>query len=108
MSTVELLRAEPTHPVHNSITVPTVSRLLRATLYGATVFLSFFLMLIFMTYNVSFARRPIVNTCSSPQAYLILAVVLGAAIGHYVFGGRMDVNAVLSGAGPAGKTMACH
>ena len=32
--------------------VPPVSRTLRAALYGATVFLSFFLMLVFMTYNV--------------------------------------------------------
>lgn len=33
--------------------VPFVPRLLRSVLYGASVFLSFFLMLIFMTYNVS-------------------------------------------------------
>lgn len=32
--------------------VPLVSRAIRASLYGATVFLSFFLMLVFMTYNV--------------------------------------------------------
>lgn len=32
--------------------VPPITRALRAALYGATVFLSFFLMLIFMTYNV--------------------------------------------------------
>jgi copper transporter 1 len=48
-------------------------------------------MLVFMTYN----------------AYLILAVVLGAAIGHFKFGGRMNTDAVLAGAG-AGKSMACH
>jgi copper transporter 1 len=47
-------------------------------------------MLVFMTYN----------------AYLILAVVLGAAIGHYVFNSRMDVDVVLASAG--GKGMACH
>ncbi|KII92595.1 hypothetical protein PLICRDRAFT_27665 [Plicaturopsis crispa FD-325 SS-3] len=67
--------------------VPFGPRVLRAVLYGATVFLSFFLMLVFMTYN----------------AYLILAVVVGAAIGHYVFGARIDVE----GAGDA-KGMACH
>ncbi|EPQ57094.1 Ctr copper transporter, partial [Gloeophyllum trabeum ATCC 11539] len=43
--------------------VPAIPRVLRAATYGLTVFLSFFLMLVFMTYN----------------AYLIVAVVLGAA-----------------------------
>ncbi|KAH8119199.1 copper transporter [Phellopilus nigrolimitatus] len=71
--------------------IPTPARALRATLYGATVFLSFFLMLVFMTYN----------------AYLILAVVLGAAIGHYYLGGQMDVDSVLYG-GAENKGMACH
>jgi copper transporter 1 len=42
-----------------------------------------------------------------PQAYLILAVVLGASIGHFVFGAVMDVDAVLAG-GDLGKGMACH
>lgn len=32
--------------------MPFLLRVLRAVLYGATVFLSFFLMLVFMTYNV--------------------------------------------------------
>lgn len=32
--------------------VPFVARASRALLYGASVFLSFFLMLVFMTYNV--------------------------------------------------------
>lgn len=68
------------------IPVPLVSRLTRATLYGATVFLSFFLMLIFMTYN----------------AYLILAVVLGAAIGHFLFNPTIDIST------SASKSMACH
>jgi len=71
--------------------VPTHLRVLRAALYGATIFLSFFLMLVFMTYN----------------AYLILAVVLGGATGHYVFGGTMDVDGVLYG-GDSTKGMACH
>ncbi|EEB94476.1 hypothetical protein MPER_06702, partial [Moniliophthora perniciosa FA553] len=51
------------HPSTAGFVVPFVPRVIRAVLYGATVFLSFFLMLVFMTYN----------------AYLILAVVLGAA-----------------------------
>jgi len=72
--------------------IPIVSRVLRAAVYGASVFLSFFLMLIFMTYN----------------AYLIAAVVVGAAFGHFIFGDLMNVDAVLAGAGAAGKTMACH
>ena len=41
------------------------------------------------------------------QAYLILAVVLGAGIGHFVFGAVMDAEAVLAGNG-LGKGMACH
>lgn len=32
--------------------VPLFARILRAVLYGASVFVSFFLMLVFMTYNV--------------------------------------------------------
>jgi len=35
-----------------STQVPAVSRALRAFVYGVQVFLSFFLMLVFMTYNV--------------------------------------------------------
>ncbi|KAI0256221.1 Ctr copper transporter [Lactifluus subvellereus] len=71
--------------------VPFYPRVLRATLYGAQVFVSFFLMLVFMTYN----------------AYLIFAVVLGAGIGHFIFGAAMDAEAVLAGA-DSGKGMACH
>jgi len=70
--------------------VPPVPRAVRALIYGACVFLSFFLMLVFMTYN----------------AYLIFAVVLGAAIGHYVFGSTMNIDAALSNSN--GKGMACH
>lgn len=68
------------------VSVPTHFRALRAALYAAGVFLSFFLMLVFMTYN----------------AYLIFAVVAGAAIGHYVFGGYLEVNNTEK------KGMACH
>ncbi|KAH9892675.1 Ctr copper transporter family-domain-containing protein [Cubamyces lactineus] len=71
--------------------LPFSARVSRAVLYGASVFLSFFLMLVFMTYN----------------AYLILATVVGAALGHYVFSTHMDIDAVLAG-GVDGKGMACH
>ncbi|KIK63737.1 hypothetical protein GYMLUDRAFT_95298 [Collybiopsis luxurians FD-317 M1] len=71
------------------VAVPLPSRILRAALYGVTVFLSFFLMLVFMTYN----------------AYLILAVVLGAAIGHFIFGGFISPDSILSA---DAKGMACH
>ncbi|KAH7919287.1 Ctr copper transporter [Leucogyrophana mollusca] len=75
-------------PSRTGTRVPPLYRVMRAVLYGATVFLSFFLMLVFMTYN----------------AYLILAVVAGAAIGHYVFGGYVDFDGTSGG----GKGMACH
>ncbi|KAJ7268687.1 Ctr copper transporter [Mycena haematopus] len=67
--------------------VPFLLRVLRATLYGATVFLSFFLMLVFMTYN----------------AYLIFATVFGAALGHFIFSGTINIDA-----GDESKGMACH
>jgi copper transporter 1 len=66
--------------------VPPLYRAMRAVLYGASVGLSFFLMLVFMTYN----------------AYLIFAVILGAAAGHYVLGDTIEPN------GSADKGMACH
>ncbi|THH28752.1 hypothetical protein EUX98_g5454 [Antrodiella citrinella] len=65
----------------NGTIIPPVARFSRALLYGATVFLSFFLMLVFMTYN----------------AYLIAATVVGAAIGHYIFSPTMDIEVVLAG-----------
>jgi len=71
--------------------VPPITRALRAALYGATVFLSFFLMLIFMTYN----------------AYLIAAVVIGASLGHYIFGSTINVDAILADSS-GGKGLACH
>ncbi|KAH9935771.1 Ctr copper transporter [Fomitopsis serialis] len=71
--------------------LPFLPRVTRAVLYGVQVFLSFFLMLVFMTYN----------------AYLILAVIAGAAIGHFVFSSHFDINAAL--AGPVdSKGMSCH
>ncbi|KAJ3901683.1 Ctr copper transporter family-domain-containing protein [Lentinula edodes] len=71
------------------VPVPLPSRIFRAVLYGISVFLSFFLMLVFMTYN----------------AYLILSVVLGAALGHFIFGDSVDPDSILS---TDGKGMACH
>lgn len=38
------------------------------------------------------------------QAYLILAVVAGAAVGHFVFNSHIDLDAVSAN----GKGMACH
>ncbi|KAJ7028312.1 Ctr copper transporter [Mycena alexandri] len=66
--------------------IPLHYRALRAALYGASIFLSFFLMLVFMTYN----------------AYLILATVLGATVGHFIFSGTLDVRR------DDPKNMACH
>ncbi|KAI0075778.1 Ctr copper transporter [Panus rudis PR-1116 ss-1] len=87
-----LLTGLPARKERTGTAIPPASRLSRALLYGATVFLSFFLMLVFMTYN----------------AYLILAVVVGAALGHYIFSPEMDVESVLSGGGASSKGMACH
>ncbi|KAF4598037.1 Copper transport protein [Pleurotus pulmonarius] len=83
-----LLSGRTLRPVATGAPVPLTLRILRAVLYGATVFLSFFLMLVFMTYN----------------AYLVLAVVGGAAIGHFVFNSHIDLDAVSAN----GKGMACH
>ncbi|THH08086.1 hypothetical protein EW145_g2942 [Phellinidium pouzarii] len=86
-----LLTGRPSFRKSAMMNVPAPARALRAALYGATVFLSFFLMLVFMTYN----------------AYLILAVVLGASIGHYYLGAKMDVDSLLLGVADD-KGMACH
>ena len=40
------------HVLLTSTPVPLYPRVLRAALYGAQIFVSFFLMLVFMTYNV--------------------------------------------------------
>ncbi|KAF9521025.1 hypothetical protein BS47DRAFT_1370217 [Hydnum rufescens UP504] len=71
--------------------VPTNLRIQRSVLYGVSVFLSFFLMLVFMTYN----------------AYLIAAVVIGASLGHYIYGGQLEAEAILVGTSDAGKNIAC-
>jgi solute carrier family 31 (copper transporter), member 1 len=86
--------------------VPFYPRILRAVIYGVQVFISFFLMLVFMTYNVGLSYSTLSNVADLLQAYLILAVVLGAGIGHFVFGAGMEVEAVLAGV-DLGKGMAC-
>lgn len=68
-------------------------RLIRASLYGLIVFISFFIMLIFMTYN----------------GYLVLSVVAGAFIGHFILNPEMDVNDDPASGGAIGSNgMACH
>ena len=80
-------------------------------------------MLVFMTYNVRFPFSPLAPslptstsvhsqrsaplTLHEPQAYLIASVVIGAALGHYVFGGTLNPDAVLNDGGQD-KGMACH
>lgn len=41
------------------------------------------------------------------QVYLIIAVVVGAGAGHFVFGDQLDAESVLRG-DSAGKGVACH
>jgi len=55
--------------------------LIKATLYAVQVFYSFFIMLLFMTYN----------------GWIMLAVAVGAFVGYLMFG-----------QGSATKTVACH
>jgi len=43
------------------------------------------------------------------QAYLIGAVVVGAAAGHFIFSAEMDTDAVLAASGVVGgKGISCH
>jgi copper transporter 1 len=57
--------------------------LLRSTLYAVLVGISFWLMLVFMTYN----------------GYLMIATVLGAGFGHFIFGrGKLS----------ASRNIQCH
>jgi len=60
----------------------TVGDLVRSALYGLQVFYSFFIMLLFMTYN----------------GWVMLAVALGAFIGHWAFGLKTSST----------KSVACH
>ncbi|EJU04316.1 Ctr copper transporter [Dacryopinax primogenitus] len=70
--------------------VPMYSRVVRALLYASSTALSAFLMLVFMTYN----------------AYLILAVVIGAGLGHFIFEANIDPEAILFGVNTKGAV--CH
>lgn len=70
--------------------LPLNLRLIRAGLYAVTVAISFWLMLVAMTYNT----------------YLFSSIVVGAFFGHVIYEDEMDVGAVLSGTG--GKGLACH
>lgn len=58
-------------------------QLISSSIYAILVGISFWLMLVFMTYN----------------GYLMIAVVLGAGFGHFIFG-----NGRLSG----DKSIQCH
>lgn len=50
---------------------------MRSTIYAILVAISFWLMLVFMTYN----------------GFLMIAVVLGAGFGHFIFGrGKLAAN----------------
>jgi copper transporter 1 len=51
-------------------------------MYAILMGISFWLMLVFMTYN----------------GYLMIALVLGAGVGHYVFGQEK----------PAARSISCH
>ncbi|UOH83897.1 hypothetical protein LQV05_006635 [Cryptococcus neoformans] len=73
-----------------STRLPLRLRLIRAGLYAVTVAISFWLMLVAMTYNT----------------YLFSSIVVGAFFGHVIYEDEMDVGAVLSGTN--GKGLACH
>ncbi|XP_062586104.1 high affinity copper uptake protein 1-like isoform X2 [Saccostrea cucullata] len=66
--------------LHNRLTMISTSHLIQTTLHVVQVFISYCLMLIFMTYNV----------------WLCLAVILGAGAGYFFFGWKravvVDVN----------------
>ncbi|CAD6590795.1 MAG: hypothetical protein TREMPRED_005882, partial [Tremellales sp. Tagirdzhanova-0007] len=66
------------------------ARIMRAGLYACSVALSYWLMLVAMTYNT----------------FLFGSIILGAFLGHVIYEGSMDVGSVLAGAGTKG--LACH
>ncbi|WWD05871.1 hypothetical protein V865_003955 [Kwoniella europaea PYCC6329] len=66
------------------------TRLTRAFLYALSVAISFWLMLVAMTYNT----------------YLFASIIIGAFLGHVMYEGEMDVGSVLAGGN--GKGLACH
>ncbi|WRT63669.1 uncharacterized protein IL334_000592 [Kwoniella shivajii] len=67
------------------------TRMIRASLYALSVGISFWLMLVAMTYNT----------------YLFLSIIIGAFLGHISYESEIDVGAVLGGGGN-GKGLACH
>jgi copper transporter 1 len=69
-----------------SLVVPRSQQLGRSALYVLNVAISFFLMLVIMTYN----------------AQLIFAVLVGAFVGHFVFHRELSLE------GDSAKGMACH
>uniref|UniRef100_A0A1D1YNN7 Copper transport protein n=1 Tax=Anthurium amnicola TaxID=1678845 RepID=A0A1D1YNN7_9ARAE len=69
---------------NNVIRITYTQHLVRTFIHTAQVFLSFFLMLIFMTYN----------------GFLMISVIIGAAVGYFVFAKQT----IESG----GKSLACH
>ncbi|TIA92116.1 hypothetical protein E3P99_00718 [Wallemia hederae] len=68
--------------------VPKHQQIQRSLLYAASAALSFFLMLIFMTYN----------------AFLIAAVIVGAGTGHYVFHREIEV----APSNESSSSLGCH
>ncbi|KAI8077825.1 Ctr copper transporter family-domain-containing protein [Halteromyces radiatus] len=58
-------------------------RVIRSVMYAILMGISFWLMLVFMTYN----------------GYLMIAIILGAGVGHYIFG---------QGNLPAARSISCH
>ncbi|TIB92879.1 Ctr copper transporter [Wallemia mellicola] len=68
--------------------VPKHQQVQRSILYAASAALSFFLMLIFMTYN----------------GFLIAAVVVGAGLGHYTFHREIEV----APSNESSSALGCH
>ncbi|OAD72230.1 hypothetical protein PHYBLDRAFT_182011 [Phycomyces blakesleeanus NRRL 1555(-)] len=56
--------------IRESVRLSKRQEIIRSSVYATLVAISFWLMLVFMTYN----------------GYLMISVVLGAGVGHYVFG----------------------
>ncbi|KAK1926222.1 Ctr copper transporter family-domain-containing protein [Papiliotrema laurentii] len=65
-------------------------RVTRGALYALSVAISFWLMLVAMTYNT----------------YLFLSIVIGAFIGHVMYEGDIDVGSMVNPS--ASKGLACH
>ncbi|WWC66883.1 uncharacterized protein I206_100790 [Kwoniella pini CBS 10737] len=66
------------------------TRIIRAILYSISIALSFWLMLVAMTYNT----------------YLFSSIIIGAFLGHITYEEEMDVGSVLAGGNSKG--LACH